>query len=228
MLHVLHIHRQALQPVGHLEARQRHRDAADLLEIGELAAPPCRRTRPPSRGPRRPGSGSPSRPRRSGSRAAAGRGRSRDSCRSSSSCASAGRRLHDDLVLVVVLQPVRVLAVAAVGRAAARLHVGGAPGLRARARAGWSPDGRCRRPSPRRRAAGYAALPRPVALQRRIRSWKLAGALASRCGRLVPSVMLRRNLQACRAPGQRDSGLSRPRRLVAAVSRLVQAVPRGT
>ena len=41
------------------------------------------------------------------------------------------RRLQHDLVLVVVLQPVGILAVAAVLRAARRLHVRGAPRLRA-------------------------------------------------------------------------------------------------
>ena len=41
------------------------------------------------------------------------------------------RRLDDDLVLVVVLQPERVVAVATVGRSPRRLHIGGAPGLRA-------------------------------------------------------------------------------------------------
>ena len=40
------------------------------------------------------------------------------------------RRLHDDLELVIVLQPVRVFAVAAVFRAARRLHVGGRPRFR--------------------------------------------------------------------------------------------------
>ena len=39
------------------------------------------------------------------------------------------RRLDDDLVLVVVLQAERVVAIAAVGRPARRLHVGGAPRL---------------------------------------------------------------------------------------------------
>src|SRR5690606_16701567 len=41
------------------------------------------------------------------------------------------RRLEHDLVLVVVLQPVRVLPVAPVLRTARRLHVGGAPRFRA-------------------------------------------------------------------------------------------------
>ena len=40
------------------------------------------------------------------------------------------RRLQDDLELVVVLQPVRVLAVAAVLRPARGLHIGGLPRLR--------------------------------------------------------------------------------------------------
>ena len=39
-------------------------------------------------------------------------------------------RLQDDLELVIVLQPVRVLAVAPVLGAAGRLHIGRAPGLR--------------------------------------------------------------------------------------------------
>ena len=34
---VLHIHGEAFQPVGHFKARQNDRNAADLLEIGELA-----------------------------------------------------------------------------------------------------------------------------------------------------------------------------------------------
>ena len=42
---------------------------------------------------------------------------------------SSRRGLDDDLVLVVVLQAERVVAVATVGRPAARLHVGGRPGL---------------------------------------------------------------------------------------------------
>ena len=41
-----------------------------------------------------------------------------------------GRGLHDHLVLVIVLQAVGVFAVAAVGGAPARLHVGHVPGLR--------------------------------------------------------------------------------------------------
>jgi len=40
-----------------------------------------------------------------------------------------GRGLQHDLVLVVVLKPVRVVAVAAVLRSPARLHVGRLPGL---------------------------------------------------------------------------------------------------
>ena len=40
-----------------------------------------------------------------------------------------GRGLQDHLELIVVLEPVGVLAVAAVARPAGRLHVGRAPGL---------------------------------------------------------------------------------------------------
>src|SRR5215468_151296 len=75
------------------------------------------------------------------------------------------RRFQDDLQLVVMLQPVRVFAVAPVGRAARGLHIGGAPRLR--------PErAQCRR---RVKRAGAdldiiglqddAALLRPIALQ---------------------------------------------------------------
>ena len=40
------------------------------------------------------------------------------------------RRLQDYLQLVIMLQPVRVVAIAAIGRAARRLHIRGAPRLR--------------------------------------------------------------------------------------------------
>ncbi len=50
-----------------------------------------------------------------------------------------GRRLQDHLELVVVLQAVGVLAIAAVLRAARGLHIGGAPGLRAERAQGGRP-----------------------------------------------------------------------------------------
>ena len=64
------------------------------------------------------------------------------------------RRLQDHLKLVIMLQPVRVFAVAAVGRPARRLDIGGAPRLRTRARARRSPGGTCRRRPRCHRAAG--------------------------------------------------------------------------
>ena len=80
------------------------------------------------------------------------------------------RRLHHDLELVVVLEPERVVAVSAVCRPPARLHIRGVPGFRAE------------RAQERRgvESAGadfhvvglqqHAALLRPVALDTRIRS----------------------------------------------------------
>ena len=68
-------------------------------------------------------------------------------------------RLHHHLVLVVALQAVRVLAVAAVGRAPARLHVGGVPRLGAeRAQEGRRMEGagadlQCRAAAPARSPA---------------------------------------------------------------------------
>jgi len=43
------------------------------------------------------------------------------------------RGFHDDLVLVVVLEPVRVFAIAAVRRSSGGLHIGHPPGFRSRA-----------------------------------------------------------------------------------------------
>ena len=92
------------------------------------------------------------------------------------------RRLEDDLELVVVLPAVRVLAVAAVGRAARRLDVGGVPRLGAE------------RAQRRRRVEGagadlhvvglqdHAALLGPVGLQRRMMSWKLRGRSSGDAG----------------------------------------------
>jgi hypothetical protein len=76
-----------------------------------------------------------------------------------------GRRLEDDLELIVVLQPVGVLAVAAVLRPARGLHIRGVPGVRPeRAQGGRGMEG-----------AGadlhvvglqdHAAVVRPIALQ---------------------------------------------------------------
>ena len=129
ILDILHIHRQAFEPVGHFETGIGDRNAADLLEIGELTdfhpIAPDFPTQAPGTKRRAfpiildeaeivqqwveadfPVAGQQQFLR-------IGRG-----------------RLHDDLVLIIMLQPVGVLAVAAIGGAAARLDIGGAPGLR--------------------------------------------------------------------------------------------------
>ena len=75
------------------------------------------------------------------------------------------RRLQDHLELVVVLQPVGVLAVAAVGRPARRLDIGGVPGLGPeRAQGGRRVEGA----GAHLHVVGlqdHAALLRPIALQ---------------------------------------------------------------
>jgi len=74
-------------------------------------------------------------------------------------------RLHHHLVLVVVLQAVRVVAVAAVGGAAAGLHVGGVPGLGPeRAQEGGRVEG-AGADLGVERLQQHAALRRPVAVQ---------------------------------------------------------------
>ena len=87
--------------------------------------------------------------------------------------------LHDHLVLVVVLQPVGVFAVAAVGRAAAGLHVGGAPGLGPeRAQRGGGVEGA----GAHLDVVGLqddAALPRPEAVQAQNE------VLEAGCGRVI-------------------------------------------
>ena len=79
---------------------------------------------------------------------------------------SSRRRLQDHLELVVVLQPVGVLAVAAVLRPARGLHIGGVPGLRPeRAQRGRGMEGA----GADLHVVGLqddAALIRPIALQR--------------------------------------------------------------
>ena len=75
------------------------------------------------------------------------------------------RRLHRHLVLVVALQAVRVLAVAAVGGAPARLHVGRVPRLRTqRAQEGGRMEG-AGADLQVQRLDQHAALLRPVRVQ---------------------------------------------------------------
>ena len=84
-------------------------------------------------------------------------------------------RLQDHLILVIVLQPVGVLAIAAVGRAAAGLHKGGLPRARPqRPEGGGGVEG----PRPHLVVIGLqdqAALGRPIALQGENKVLKGAG-----------------------------------------------------
>src|SRR5882724_3393551 len=125
----LQIHRQALEPVGDLAEHRLAGEAADFLEVGELrdlhAVEPHFPAEPPG----------------------AERGRfpvvldktdvvllrvdaERDERLQVALLDVRRRRLEHHLVLVIVLQPVRILAVAAVLGAARGLHVGGVPRLR--------------------------------------------------------------------------------------------------
>ena len=144
---VLDVHRQPLEPVGQLARDRLAVEAAHLLEIGELGhlhpvAPDF---------PAEP----PGAERRAFpvvlDEADVVRQREVDADRGEAAevqLLQVGRaRLQDHLILVIMLQPVGVLAIAAVGRAAARLDEGGVPRLRARARAASSRCGRCPRPS---------------------------------------------------------------------------------
>ena len=161
----LHIHRQPLEPVGQFARDRRAFEAGDLLEIGELrhlhAVAPAFPAEPPGA------------ERRAFPvvldeadvvelRIDADRVE-----RVEIEVLQVGRRrLQDHLELIVVLQPVRVLAVAAVLRPARGLHIGGIPGLRAeRAQRGR----RMKRAGAHLHVVGLqddAAIVRPVALQR--------------------------------------------------------------
>ena len=155
---VLQRHREPLEPVGQLDRDRRELDAAGLLEIGELGDLLAVEQHLPADAPR------------------AERRRlpvvflEPDVVRAQVDAARfealqiqllhfVGRRLEDHLELMVLEQAVGVLAEAAVGRPARRLHVGDVPVRRARARAGTSPGASCPRPS-RGRAAAAARQPR--------------------------------------------------------------------
>jgi hypothetical protein len=76
-----------------------------------------------------------------------------------------GRGLHDDLELIVVLQPIRVLAIATVRRAPRRLHIGSVPRLRAnRPQEGAGMKGACADLHVVR-LEDHAALATPIALK---------------------------------------------------------------
>ena len=130
VVHALQVHRQPLQPVGDLAGDRPAVDAADLLEVGELRHLHAVEPDLPAQAP------------------GAERGvlpivldeadvvllevEAQRLERAQVQLEDVGRRrLEHHLVLVVVLQAVRVLAIAAVLGPAAGLHVGGLPGLRA-------------------------------------------------------------------------------------------------
>ena len=84
------------------------------------------------------------------------------------------RRLQDDLELRVLEKPVRIFAIASVGRTARRLHVGHAV-ARGQARAGTSRGASCRRRL-RRRSGCCSAHPRAQnSCSFRMSSWKVSG-----------------------------------------------------
>ena len=126
VVHVLQRHREALEAVGQLDRDRRQVDAAGLLEVGELRDLLAVEQHLPADAP--------------------GAERRRlpvvllepDVVRAQVDAARlealqvelldlVGRRLEDHLELVVLEQPVRVLAEAAVGRPPRRLHVGDVP-----------------------------------------------------------------------------------------------------
>ena len=165
VLDPLHVHRQPLEPVGQLARHRRAFEAGDLLKVGELrhfhAVAPAFPAEPP---------GAERRALPVVLDEAHVVQREIDADRRErveiELLQIVGRRLEDHLVLVIVLQPVGVLAVAAVLGPARRLDIGGLPRLR--------PE----RAQRRRRMEGAgadlhvvglendAALPRPEILQR--------------------------------------------------------------
>ena len=122
----LQVHRDALEPVGQLHRHRRELDAAGLLEVGELGdLHPVEQHLPPDA------------PRAEGGRlpvvlleahvVADGVDAAHPQAVEIEVLRRVRRRLQDDLELVVLEQPVRVLAEAAVGGAPRRLHVGDPP-----------------------------------------------------------------------------------------------------
>ena len=147
-------HRDPLEPVGQLRGNRRQLDAAGLLEVGELRDLHAVEQHLPADAPRAERRRLPVvlleadvvLPRVDAARLEAVE---------IELLHLVGRRLEDHLELVVLEQPIRVLAEAAVGRPPRRLHVGDVPvrgpeHAQERLRDAW-----CRR-RPRRRAAAAA------------------------------------------------------------------------
>ena len=128
VVHALDVHGQALEPVGQLARDRMAVVAADLLEIGELRDLHAVAPDLPAEAPGAERRALPvvlDEAHVMGERVDA----DRLEALQIEVLEVVRRRLEDHLELIVVLQPVRVLAVAPVGRAARRLHVGGPPGL---------------------------------------------------------------------------------------------------
>ena len=125
---VLQVHRESLEAVGNLAGHRPALEAADLLEVGELrdlhAVEPDLPAEPPRAERRRlPVVLDEADVVHSGVDA------DRAQRIEVQLLQVVGRRLDRHLVLVIVLQAKRVVAVAAVGRPSRRLHIGRAPGL---------------------------------------------------------------------------------------------------
>ena len=124
----LHIHGEPLEPVGQFAGDRRAFNAADLLEIGELrdfhAVAPALPAEPP-------GAEGGAFPVVLDEADVMHQRVDADGLKGAEIKFLKVWRvgLQDDLVLVVVLQPIGVLAVAAVFRPTRRLHIGGVPAL---------------------------------------------------------------------------------------------------
>ena len=155
----LHIHRKALEPIGDLARHRRAFETRHLLEIGELRDFHAVAPASPSRAPRRRASGSPNHPRRNECHGCADRCRSPQARRDRDPENRAGWASRSP--------GTGNNAEAGWGsRHSARPWAGARAAHRrrariwCRARATSSPDERCRRPSPCRKAAGSHS-PRP-------------------------------------------------------------------
>src|SRR3990170_522972 len=124
----MHIHGEALQPIGELARDRVAIEAADLLEIGELGHLHTVQPYLPAEAPSAKGRALPV-VLDEADVMLQGIDADGDEALEIEVLEVGGRRLQDHLELVVMLEPVRVLAVAAVLGAAARLHIGGAPRL---------------------------------------------------------------------------------------------------
>ncbi len=163
-LDAVDIHRQPLDAIGQLGRDRVAFDAADLLEIGELADLHAIDPDLPAEAPGAQGRAFPIILDKADV-VPGGVDADRGEAREIKLLAVCRGRLQDHLKLVMQLQPVRVVAIAAICRPARGLDISGAPGLGAE---------RLQRRRRMKRARAdldivgledHAALPRPIALQ---------------------------------------------------------------